>query len=1383
MRLFFFIFIFSCSYVFSQTFESHNPAEIKYRFSHLGVSDGLSPGTINCFYKDSKGFLWIGTSSGLNRFDGYNIEVFNPDPSDTLLLQSKDYHKIFEGPFGNLWVENVLGISIFNPTTEKFSAGQFTLLEKMGLPQKEVKEMYRDSKGNYWFIQEGEGISRYSAHTGKSVQLRSSAEEGSLSSNSISWFSEDSKGDFWLIHTNGIIEEVNGITLKVSYRNTGLSSAFGGDLHDFRFIVDNDNHLWIHLYEDFGIFYFDPENNLIKNYNRKTPGIRLKSNLIKDVVKDLDGNIWIGTDHGGITVINKEDLTADYIVTNPEIENSLSHNSLTSLYADPDGIIWAGTFKNGVDYYNKNIIKFPHHQNLISSPESLPFNDINVFAEDEKGNIWIGTNGGGLIHLDRRTWKYKQYLHDPEDPASISSDIIVSLLYDSNGNLWAGTFLDGLNKFNGREFKHYNRDENNVSGIGGNSIWELFEDSRGNIWVGTLEGGIDVLDPTTEEFRNSSEEGGLYPVHCNYISAITEDSNGNIWVGGVNGIDVINPLTGESRHFLNDSKDCGTLSSNQVLSIFRDSDNNIWIGTQEGLDLYNPVKESFYHYTVRDGLPGKKVISVNEDNQKNLWLTTSYGIVQFKKDKIEESTGRIAPNFQNYDDEDGLQGKLFNENSLFKTRNGDLLAGGLNGFNMFNPESFRFNNKPPNVVFTSFELFNKKITPLQKVNGRVLLSRPIHQTSTISLEHDENLFSIEFAALDFLQPSKNRYRYKLEGFDQDWQEVGSSGRRVTYTNLDPGTYEFRVQASNNDQVWNTAGTSLMLTVLPPFYKTTYAYTFYFLLVIVILHLSRRNVIRRQRRNFLFEQEKREAAHLHEMDLMKIRFFTNISHEFKTPLSLILAPVEKLKAREANMEAKEQLETINRNAKRLYNLITEILDLRKIQDTPLLSNSRGNVIEFIEQIVDSFRVLSENKNIVLNFHSETKEFLTSFDMDKLDKILFNLLSNAFKFTPEQGSIDVHAKIADAPTSPQKKLLQITISDTGIGISGEDQAKIFDRFFKVQQPENNNRSGSGIGLSLVKEYIELYEGSISVQSEPGKGSTFSMSIPLKDLQNIETSRSERDTQKRHSSKSSARKAVELEQNTGIPTLLIIEDDHDLLSYLTKSFNGSFKVFVASNGQDGWKKALAVQPDVIISDWSMPGMDGTDLCKKIRNDSRTKHIPFIMLTAHGDEESIMSGLKTGVSDYMVKPFNLEVLRSRVMNLVTQRKSLQQAYRKKIEVETKKVDIEPEDDAFMRKAVKIIDRNIGNTDFSVEKMAADLGVSRTFLYNKMVTRMEKSPNELIRDIRLDRGRELLMKSQLTISEIAFEVGYNNPKYFTKNFKKKYNMLPSEVRAQVPCS
>ena len=1209
-----------------------------------------------------------------------------------------------------------------------------------------------------------------------------SDKKNSISTNNISWFTEDSKGDFWLIHNNGIFEKLDSSTLSVIVRHDDLWTSFNGELHDYRLIIDNDGDLWIHLFEDHGIFYYNTHKDYIKNFNKKSTELKLSSDLIKDIVKDSNGNIWVGTDHGGITVINKKEFTVDYILPNPEIENSLSHSSLTALYSTKDGIIWVGTFKNGVDYFNRNIIKFPHYKNLLSKTESLPFNDINVFAEDDNGIIWIGTNGGGLISLDRETWTYEQYTNDTEDSTSISSNIIVSLLVDKKGALWIGTYLGGLNKYTEQGFKRYLHTEQDTTSLGGHSVWELFEDSRGYLWIGTLDGGLDVFDPDKEIFYHSKIQKGIYPVHCNYISAIAEDHDGNMWIGGGDGIDVFNPETGESKYFFNQPNISESLSNNHVLSLFCDSAGKMWIGTEEGLDLYDPLNDLFHHYSMADGLPGRKIISIVEDDLQDLWLTSSYGMVQFDKGKLEEKSGKVVPQFRKYDDEDGLQGKHFNENALFKTRSGDLLAGGLNGFNLFNPKEFEFNRKPPEIVFTSFELFNEKVKPLDKINGRILLPQSIKKTSQITLEHNENLFSIEFAALDFFQPSKNRYRYKLEGFDQEWRETGSDGRNITYTNLDPGEYEFTVQASNNDQVWNTAGNSLKITVLPPIYKTAYAYVTYVIVIITLLYLSRRRIIQRQRKNFLFEQEKREADQLHKMDLMKIRFFTNVSHEFKTPLSLILAPVEKLKAREVNQEAREQLDMIYKNARRLYGLINEILNTGNIKNTGLLSTSKGNVIEFIQQIVESFRTLSENKGVTLLFKTEQEEFQSSFDMDKLDKILFNLISNAIKFTPENGTVTVQIKVLTKhKSSSDEKIMQIMVKDTGIGISHDDHSKIFERFYKIEHEKEKNPLGSGIGLSLVKECVELYQGDIKVKSEPGKGTTFLLQLPFHDLQASEIIQEKKNGKSKEAKPE--HKMEKLFRSSDMPSILLIDDDEDLLSSLTNHFSDYFKVFVASNGEIGWKKILAVQPDLVISDWAMPFLNGTELCKKVRNDSRTRHIPFILLTGHGDEQSIMCGLKTGVNDYIVKPFNFEVLHSRVDNLINQRKSFQQAYRKKIDVESRKLVIESEDDIFIRKVLKIVDKNIGNSDFSVENLANELGVSRTLLYNKLVTKLEKSPHELIKEIRLDRGKELLLKSQMSISEVAFEVGYNNPKYFTKNFKKKFRMLPSEVKSHISCN
>lgn len=1357
--------------IFSTPVLSQSSKEKKeFRFSHISVSDGLSPGSINSFYKDSRGFLWIGTSSGLNRYDGYEVRVFNPRPSDTLTVHSKNYRNIFEDPAGNIWTITSWGTYIFDPITTSFSNNQSKILKKLGIPIKAVINIKQDSKGNYWFIHTNAGVSKYDPESGKVEHIGGSHSDNDLASSPISDFKENSKGDFWILHTNGILEKLDGESLEIKEKKDFLNRRFNNNFQEYKLVVDQDDDLWIHLYGEHGVLYFDHQKNTFKHYDKNSQEIKLNSNLISDIVVAPNGKIWVATDHGGITVIDKKKLETTYILNQVEIENSLSHNSLTSLYKDYDGIIWIGTFKNGVDYYHEDILRFPVYENLISDSSSLPFNDVNVFSEDKNGNLWIGTNGGGLISYNREKESYRQYKNQPGNSESISSDIVVSLLQEDK-DLWIGTYLGGLCRYNGEEFERIDFKNRDSSSLAVKSVWELYKDSRGILWAGTLEGGL-YREQENEEFVHISEVyKGAELQNDGYISAITEDKDGNIWVGGVNGIDVFNPDTQKYRKISSDTER-NSIGSNYIISIFRDSKGLIWIGTEEGLDLFNPKTGCFYNYNEEDGLPGTNILAITEDNNKDLWLSSSYGLIQFHRDSLIEGSGKIFPDFRVYDNNDGLQGKLFNQNALYKTGRGEILAGGLNGFNLFLPDDFNFNQNKPEIVFTSFDLFNQTLKPNEEVNGRVILESSIGETSNITLKHSENLFSIEFAALDFFQPSKNNYKYILEGFDLNWQEAESSNRKVTYTNLDPGSYTFLVKASNNDKIWNTRPARLNIEVLPPWYQTYYAYLAYFFLLVFILYLSRKRIIEKHRRQFQIEQEKREADYLHKMDLMKIRFFTNISHEFKTPLSLILAIVEKLKTKSLQHSTNEQLELVNKNADRLLNLINQVLDLGNIKNESLLATSKANIIESIKESARSFESLAEKKEIDYKIQLDKKDFYTSFDSDKLDKIIFNLLSNAFKFTPNGGRIIFTCSREEKGNSKFKDL-KIIVKDSGIGISKEDQENIFERFYKVDDPNFKTTSGSGIGLSLVKEYVALYKGNIKVESMPGGGTTFILQIPLPVLKKGIKIESKNNASLKSKSKSSKTSHTEEEASS----LLIIEDDIDFLNYLTREFEEFYDVFVATNGEKGWKKALSVQPDLIISDWTMPEMSGVELCRKIRQDNRTKHIPFILLTANKQEEKKLFALKTGVSDYITKPFNFEALLSRVKNLIAQRKAFQTAYSKKINVEEKEIAIESQEEKFIRKVLKLIEQNIGNPEFSVESLSSHLGVSRTFLYNKLVTKLEKSPQELIRDIRLNRGKELLTKSNLTISEIAFEVGFNNPKYFTKNFKKQFRVLPSQYR------
>ncbi|WP_417887737.1 two-component regulator propeller domain-containing protein [Zunongwangia sp.] len=1360
LKIFLLLFLAYTANSFSQTSQFN---EIDIRFSHIGVADGLSPGAVNCIFKSNDGFLWIGTTSGLNRYDGYSFKTINPKPSDTLAYQSRDYRQIFEDPIGNIWAETQQGINIFNRDTQSFSSNQTKVIKALGLPEGTVTSIKKDKNDDYWFIYADARIVKYNK---KNIDVSSVIKELSIQQDTeIADITEDKKGDFWIIFKNGFLVTVNGKTLQISAKYNNLKEHNDSESRAYRLVIDKLGNIWIHSYGRYGVYHFNVAKELLQNFSEKTSKPKISNDLVSELVTDSKGNIWVGTDHGGITIIDPEDFTVQYLENNPEIENSLSHNTITAMYKDAEGILWIGTFKNGVDYYHPNIIRFPLYKKLVSDPNSLPFNDVNVFEEDKNGNLYLGTNGGGLIYLNRKTGKYTQYLHNPDNPKSISSNVIVSLLVDDKNQLWIGTYLGGLNKLTADGFITYTHNPASPNSIAGNNIWELYEDSSGYIWIGTLQGGLDQFDPEKEIFYNSNKDGGKFIIHNSYISSITEDSRENLWIGGLNGIDVINLKTGKSTHFTHILGKENSLEDNFIFSIYSDNDNHIWVGTQKGLELYNPKEQSFYHYKLKDGLPGEKIIGIVEDSQNDIWLTSSNGIAQFSKDSINKS-GKIIPNFKIYNDLDGLQGNIFNENSIFKTSRGEILVGGLHGYNIFNPEEFEVNTKLPKVVFTNFYLFNNTILPNQEINGRKLLKKPLYKTSEISLKYEENIFSIGFAALDYFQPSKNKYKYKLEGFDANWQMVNSDQREVTYTNLDPGSYIFKVKASNNDNFWNTEATTLKIEVLPPFYKTTYAYIFYVLIIAGILYVGRERIIDKQRKSFQIAQEKREASYLHQMDLMRIRFFTNISHEFKTPLSFILSPLEQLKQRELQPQVQEQIAIINKNAQKLLNLINQILDLGNIKNDMLLSSSRGNVIHFIEEIADSFQELAKEKNIHFQFTSNKDQFFTIFDMDKLDKIIFNLLSNAFKFTPSEGKITIAITVKKSKNKPtQSHCLEITISDTGIGIAKEYQKAIFDRFFQVNAVDQKPTQGSGIGLTLVNEYVMLYKGKISLESELGKGTTFKVEIPLLELTTQPAMDSENSTD-----------SVELEV---LPSILIIDDNRDLLNYLTQNFKEFYNVFISSDGETGWKKILSVRPDLIICDRIMPGMQGMDLCVKVRNDSRTRHIPFILITSNGSEENKLQAYNAGVNDYLIKPFQFDSLHSRVRNLIEQRKSFQQAYSKKIEVPdiSDKVKIETEDEKLMGKVLKTITKNLSNSDFSVEKLASDLGVSRSYLYNKTVNLFEKSPLELIIDLRLKRGKELLKKSQLTIAEIAFQTGFNNPKYFTKNFKKNFNILPSEYR------
>jgi signal transduction histidine kinase/ligand-binding sensor domain-containing protein/DNA-binding response OmpR family regulator len=1345
----------------------------QYKFKLINASTGLNHNQINCFFQDSKGFIWIGTAAGLNRFDGSQVKSFRPNSKDSLSLSGNIIDKIFEDPEGKIWVKSRQGLDMYDPLTENFYKNFGEYRKKYNLPESPLENIVKDNLGTFWFISQDRGITRYSPDTKVSKTIyHESLDPSSLGSNSVSMINFDSKGHIWIIHTNGLLERMNPNSLQVEERIDYIMQKNNNQNLSYNFLIDRDDDLWIyHPIEKRGAYYYSKKEKNFIPVNKESGSIKLNNNLISGVVEDSKGLIWLGTDHGGLNIINKKDFSVQYILHDSDIANSLEQNSINSLYKDNRGIIWVGTFKKGVNYFHESIIRFQHFKYPVSLSGSVPYNDVNVFVEDPEGNLWIGTDGAGLLHFNRLTNRFTQYKHNPTDPNSLSSNVIVSMIRDNENNLWIGTYYGGLNKFDGKHFKRFKHDANDPFSISEDNVWELLEDSKGNIWVGTIREGLNRYDKKDNSFYKYKPAAGEYNIKFSYIAAIAEDLEGNIWIGGTNGINIINSTTGKVKTLSYESGNPSSLPSDFVYSIFRSKDGSMWIGSQGGLSYYNSKSNCFVTYNVEDGLSHNIVVSIQEDEYGNLWLGTPNGLSNFIWDGADVIK-KANFNFKNYDETYGLQGKVFNENAVLRTRNQELVFGGVNGFNIFKPDNISKNTEIPSVILTDFQLFNKSVFVGKESNGRIILEKSISEIDDLVLKPGENVFSIEFAAINFFHPERNLFKYKLEGFDHEWLFTDNNNKRATYTNLNPGEYSFVVLAANNDGVWNQEGRRLKIIVLAPWYKTSWAYILYGLLFLTFIYVIRNRLIRKAEIKFQIEQERFEAKQLHELDMMKIKFLTNLSHEFRTPLSLIIAPVEKLLSLVENPEQKKQFEMINKNARRLLNLVNQLLDFRKIEmDGAKYHPSEGNIIKFIEATVKSFADLAEQKEINLIFQSELKEFYTSFDMDKLEKVLFNLLSNAIKFTHEAGLIEVHVK-ASEPQDGNIQLLEIKVVDNGIGISNEKIHKVFQRFYKEDVPTSMVSPGSGIGLSIVKEYVKIHCGTITLESELGKGSCFTIMLPLKILKNLSLEKQNKNFANVIEGPIVNHDTQALEKEGSL--VLLVEDNEDFRAYLRENLEHYYKIIEAKNGKEGWQKALSTLPDLIVSDLMMPELDGIELCKKIKQDTRTCHIPFVLLTAHSAEEQKLKGLNTGANDYITKPFNFQLLNSRMKNLIEQRKQFQRSYEKKISVETSQIEIISLDDKLIQKAIKVVEDNLSDPDFSVEIMSKELGLSRVHLYKKMMALTAMSPVEFIRKIRIQRASQLLEKSQLSVAEVAFKVGFNNPKYFTKYFKEEFNVLPS---------
>lgn len=1345
------------------------------QFQH--ISQGLSQNTVTSILQDQYGFLWFGTRNGLNRYDGVAMKQYDRRFRDSISVSHGFVNCIFEDSRGTLWVgTRDGGLNRYHRERDEFLKVQIEE-DAYGLNSASVTDLYEDQQGNFWIGTQDNGLILMDRSTFECQGYQHQPfDRFSISSNFVEKIFEDKNGNLWVAsryHGLNLLDESHQRFYRYSHDPTNPSSLSHDEIRDV--LTGGDGNIWIGTQDGLNLMYYDATNQV--RFQRFKHDINDQNSISYNVVNILEeddyGNIWIGTENGGLSIYNPRQQKFDRYYHNPKDLTSVGSNSFWSIYKDHSGIMWLGPLNAGINKYDPKGHKFKHYKVKPYLQNTLSHSNVTCFLEDKKGNLWIGTDGGGLNYLDRATNTYTHYRHHPQDPRSLGSDAVLSLIHDKQGRLWVGTWEGGLNVFHPETgtFERFIHDPHDAKSISSNNIFSMLIDDQNRFWVAASRGALDLFDTEMGTFHHFRERD--YPHESIY--KVYQDSRGNLWLGSeLRGLTLFEWNGGEDyafRHFSFEPGSAGGITARGVISIFEDSRDNLWIGTEGGgLNLFDRAQKKFQAYTKADGLPNDVIYGIVEDQQGYIWLSSNKGVSRFD---VKDGT------FRNYDHADGLQADEFIRGAHYQTSQGELIFGGIQGFNTFFPEEVRDNPHIPQTRLTEFRINNQLIRSTDQDSP---LSGHINDVEEIVLAHDQSMFSFEYVAISYAQASKNQYQYILEGYDQDWQIVGNN-RRASYNKVPPGEYLFKVKGSNNDLIWDDLGASIRLIVKPPWWATNWAYAVYTILALGLLLWGRQVIINRERLKSDLRLEHMELTKMQEVDQMKNRFFTNISHEFRTPLTLIKEPLMAMYNGEFVGSTKNQYRIMLRNTQKLLRLINQLLDLSKLGEGSLkLEASQGDLGKFLGLVAESFRSQADRQCITFTYQEEGGPYMLYFDAAKLEDIVCNLLSNAFKFTPEYGSISMKLSSA-ADQSLSGEWAKISINDTGIGIPQDQLNSIFDRFYQVGGERPNVSKGTGIGLALTKELVDLHHGKINLTSEEDQGSEFQVLLPfgrdhLRDQDIVATpAPSVSEFGELTGLHQAAGQHKERQPLLSLPLILVVEDDPDLRAYITEHLETNHRILEASNGQEAFELAVKHQPEMILSDVKMPVMGGVALCKKIKRDERVSHIPVVLLTGQVDVENEIKGLEHGADYYFAKPFNSKLLQLRINNIIQSRAALKSHFSstQKLYLEPSQVTLNSRDEVFLKEALSTVEEHISNPDFTVIEFGKELGLSRMKLYRKLKSITGQSANEFIRTIRLKRAAQLIEQDQMTIAEITYEVGFNDLQYFRECFKKHFGVTPSK--------
>lgn len=1265
---------------------------------YLGIEHGLSNNAVTCIYQDAKGFMWFGTYDGLNRYDGYAFKIFRNIIGDTTSLADNAVYNLAGGNDGSLWVGGRKGISIYDPQRNLFAPAWYQPRTGKPLPlTNNIHQLRSTPGGTIMAGTENNGLLLFSSgsHTGATIPLRGDLHY-EVTAIETSWIFVQHEGLYHFDTTSHALELVSS-----SIRHANCLQA------------DAQGHLW--LGNDSGLYRYDIATHQF------SPNYCQEVSKIVSLCLDRQGTLWAALDGDGVMTLasGESKLVA---------QQGINSNAIYAVYEDTDGRKWIGSLRGGINLIEAHRNPFNTHR---FGPR-MTSNFMLSFAEDAHHNIWIGTDGDGLRYWDRAHDTYTTYQHDPQQAGSIGGNFITSILADDDQSVWVATWFAGVHRFDPRTrtFAHFTM-YNPATKAEEKNAWLLYKDHQQRLWASTSNNGTLYI------FNKALHQFEVFDPAISNVQCMAEDAQGQLWAGDYTSLIRIDPVHKRHKIFK---------LGYTVRSLHEDRYGNFWVGTESGgLLRFDRSSGHFERFTTAEGLPGNSILRMLEDERGRLWISTYTGLSCFDPQRKV---------FRNFTQSDGLQSNQFTFNAALKTGAGEMLFGGIKGFNIFYPDQVREDAAPLRLFIDNVRVDNK----------------PVPIAATLTIPYNKASLAFDFVALEYTAPDKISYAWFLEGWDKSWTYSGAL-RQAIYTHLQEGVYVLHVKATNASGRWTGVAKTIRIIVLPPWYRSWWAYTAYVLLVFFTVYGYVKYKQRQERLRYEVQLARVEKEKEKDLNEKKLSFFTHVSHEFRTPLTLIINP---LKAALQKGASPDDLGTIYRNARRLLSLVDQLLLFRKADTgADQLHISALDMRELCQEVYACFLQQARSKQIRYTFTCDAPSLPLFGDAEKLEIALFNLLSNAFKFTPDNGRIAV-------TVTPEEGGVCIVVQDSGSGIAPEAGRRIFEKF---RQGERGKQSGFGIGLYLVRHFIESHRGRVQYESTPGQGTTFTVYLPegaapagslpekcgkpelLEELMEEALPA----TAAQPASPASAGALVSEKQS-----LLIIDDQPEMRRYLQQLFRDSFIIYEAADGESGFALAQRCQPDLVISDVEMEGMDGITLCAQLKASEALGHIPVVLLTAGTRDETRLEGISGGADDYITKPFADEMLLARVHTLLKNRQLLRQYFFDRITLRESSVKVPAEYRDFLKRCIEIVEDNLDKDDFQVKKLATALGMSHSGLYRKVKAISGQSINAFVRSIRLRRAAVLMIRENYNVNQAAFQVGISDPKYFREQFARLFGMNPS---------